>query len=83
MALRAGDRVHQHTYGLGEIIETNRVHVTIEFDDGVTRKFASAIVQLEPTVIPRPPRAPVAGRSRARLGTPPSRRVASSKGAAS
>ena len=59
MALRAGDRVHQHTYGLGEVVERNHDHVTIEFDDGITRKFAAAIVHLEPSAIPRPPRAAI------------------------
>jgi len=83
MALRAGDRVHQQTYGHGEIVETNTERVTIEFDDGVTRKFVAAMVRLEPTASPRPPKAAGAGRSRRKAGDPAPKRAASSKATAS
>jgi len=83
MAFRAGDRVHQHTYGLGEIVEANQDRVTIEFDDGITRKFAAALVHLEPTTIPRPPKPQVAGRRRQKAAVPTPRRAAPSNGAAS
>jgi hypothetical protein len=64
MALRVGERVHQRRYGLGEIVDANHDYVTIEFDDGITRKFAAAVVHLEPTVVPRPARPTPTGRSR-------------------
>lgn len=83
MALRAGDRVHQHTYGLGEIVEANQDRVTIAFDDGITRKFAAALVHLEPTAIPRPPKPQAAGRRRRKAAVSTPRRAASPKGAAS
>lgn len=83
MSLRAGDRVHQATYGLGEIVETNHDHVTIEFDDGITRKFAVAIVRLERSVIPRPSRPAAAGRRRRKAGVPVPRRAGSPKRASS
>lgn len=83
MALRVGDRVHQRTYGLGEIVETNHDYVTIEFDDGITRKFAAAIVHLEPTAVPRPPRSQATGRSRRKRAAPLSQRAGPSKGARS
>ena len=83
MALRTGDRVHQHTYGLCEIVEANHDRVTIAFDDGITRKFAAALVQVEPTAIPRPPKPRAARRSGRKAGVPATRRAAASKGAAS
>ncbi len=83
MAPRVGDRVHQRTYGLGEVVETNHHYVTIEFDDGTTRKFAAAIVHLEPTAVPRPVRPQATGRSRRKPAALASPRAGSSKGARS
>lgn len=82
MAFRTGDRVHQQTYGVGEIIATSSPYVTIAFDDGMTRKFVASMVLLEPSFLPRPPKPAPASprRKRAAAGTG---RVARAKGAAS
>jgi hypothetical protein len=56
MAFRKGDRVRQHAYGVGDIIEVNADYVTIAFDDAVVRKFAVALVRLHPSSAPRPTR---------------------------
>lgn len=68
MAYRTGDRVHQQTYGVGDIIEVRGPYVTIAFDDSVTRKFVASMVLLEPSVVPRPPRPQAVPRKRAALG---------------
>jgi preprotein translocase subunit YajC len=65
VTFRIGDRVHQHAFGAGDIIDVNANHITIAFDDGVTRKFATSIVQLQPSIAPRPvPATPKARRRR-------------------
>ena len=64
VAFRTGDRVHQPTYGVGDIIDKNANYITIAFDDGATRKFAAARVQLRPSTVPRPPRPPSKARPR-------------------
>jgi hypothetical protein len=64
MTFRTGDRVYQRHYGVGEIIDMNADHVTIAFDDGTARKFASGRVQLQPSAVPRPARSAPAPRSR-------------------
>ena len=64
MAFRTGDRVHQQSYGVGDIIDRNADYITIAFDDGATRKFAAARVQLEASTAPRPPRLPSNARPR-------------------
>ncbi len=56
MAFRRGDRVRQHPYGVGDIIDVNADYVTISFDDAVVRKFAVALVRLQPSSAPRPAR---------------------------
>jgi preprotein translocase subunit YajC len=56
MAFRRGDRVHQEAYGAGEVVEVNASYITIAFDDGTTRKFAAARVELRRTAVPRPVR---------------------------
>ena len=58
MAFRTGDRVHQHSYGVGDIVAMNADYITIAFDDGATRKFAAAKVQLQLSTAPRPQRPP-------------------------
>jgi hypothetical protein len=75
MTLRLGERVHQRSYGLGEIVDTNHDYVTVEFDDGITRKFAAAVVHLEPTSVPRPARPTPTGRSRRKPATASSQRA--------
>jgi len=64
MTFRAGDRVHQQHYGVGDIIEMNAAHVTIAFDDGTAREFAAGRVQLQRRVVP--PKARPKRRARAR-----------------
>ena len=56
MAFRRGDRVHQEAYGAGDVVEVNASYITIEFDDGVARKYAAARVELRRTAVPRPVR---------------------------
>ena len=41
------DRVSAPTYGAGTITRLDEKYTTIEFDDGATRKFLTAVVQLE------------------------------------
>jgi hypothetical protein len=83
MAFRTGDRVHQAAYGVGDIIDTNVDYITIAFDDGATRKFAAARVQLQRSNAPRPPRpAPKAGR-RLKRATADGRPDVMAKGTAS
>jgi hypothetical protein len=83
MAFRTGDRVHQLSYGVGEIVEISREYVTIAFDDGATRKFVASLVRLEPSTVPRPPRPKRASRTRPRKGTSLEGRSAGAKGATS
>jgi len=64
---REGDRVRQPDYGDGHVVQVTRQHVTIAFDDGTVRKFVTAIVRLEPTTTPPPPKLPV-GRTRRSRG---------------
>ena len=56
MKFQTGDRVHQQAYGAGDIIDMNADYITIAFDDGPTRKFATSMVQLQPSIAPRPVR---------------------------
>ncbi len=79
MALRRGDRVHQATYGVGEILEMNHEYVTIAFDDGSTRKFVASKVLLQPSDTPPPPTAalPRSRRPRTPKGRSRPQRVAS------
>jgi hypothetical protein len=56
MAFRTGDRVLQHHYGLGVIIDMYADHVTIAFDNGPARKFVAGRVQLQASLAPPPPR---------------------------
>jgi len=55
---REGDRVRQADYGDGQIVQLTPQHVTIAFDDGTVRKFVTAIVRLEPSSTPAPPKTP-------------------------
>ena len=49
MKCRVGDRVLQRVYGAGNVVDVNPDHITISFDTGGTRKFATRLVRLEPT----------------------------------
>lgn len=68
MAFRTGDRVHQQTYGVGEILDVSSHYVTIAFDDGAMRKFVASMVVLEPSGVPRPPKPQPASRARRKRG---------------
>ena len=83
MAYRAGDRVRQQTYGVGDIIEVRGPYVTIAFDDRVIRKFIASMVLLEPSLIPRPPKPEPAPRKRAARGGLNPRQGAAAKASAS
>ena len=83
MAFRTGDRVHQVSYGVGEIVEISREYVTIAFDDGATRKFVVSLVRLEPSTVARPARPERAPRTRRTRGKSQEGRNAGAKGATS
>jgi hypothetical protein len=56
-----GDRVTQRHYGTGNVLGVDYRYTTIEFDDGVVRKFVTNLAQLSassepPPVKPPPPR---------------------------
>ena len=59
------DRVSHSEHGLGKITEVNARVTTISFDTAGVRKFLSAMVRLERSDSPNPPKA-----SRARAKTP-------------
>ena len=77
MSFRRGDRVHQVVYGAGDVVDANAYYITIDFDDGTTRKFVAARVHLKSSSAPRPDRLappPRAKRGRAKrvVELPPS-----------
>ena len=51
-----GDRVSQTTYGTGTVTAVNEYHTTINFDDHGARTFATAMVRLDPSQTPAPPK---------------------------
>ncbi len=53
MALKAGDRVFQSAYGVGDVTDVSADRVTIAFDDGGVRKFITSMARLEPSDAPR------------------------------
>ena len=63
---RKGAGVSHAQFGAGVVIEADRRHTTIAFDDGAVRKFVTAMVRLERCARPLPVRAapPSAGRPR-------------------
>ena len=46
--LTRGARVWQSSYGCGTVIDLDRAHVRIEFDDHGSRLFARSLVKLFP-----------------------------------
>jgi hypothetical protein len=58
----AGDRVVQPQYGPGTVTSANERHTVIEFDNHGVRTFVTAMVTLEATSEPAPPRAKAARR---------------------
>ena len=58
----AGDRVTQPQYGPGTVTAANERHTVIEFDNGGVRTFVTAMVTLETTSEPAPPRVKAARR---------------------
>lgn len=74
MTFRVGDRVQQPVYGTGDVVDVTRDRITISFDAGGVRKFATSLVTLEPTSVPRPLRRGSAARPRKRrpaVSSPP------------
>jgi hypothetical protein len=57
-----GDRVSHERFGLGLVVEVNTRHTVIAFDQTGVRKFATALVHLDPSDAPPP--AGTAGRRR-------------------
>ncbi len=51
-----GDRVSQATYGTGTVTAVNEYHTTINFDEHGVRTFATAMVRLDPSKTPAPPK---------------------------
>lgn len=80
MTLRTGGRVHQETYGVGEIIDMSAAYVTIAFDDGSIRKFVTSMVSLQPSDAPAPVKTKASRATGKRVGA---KRAAAAKGAES
>lgn len=51
-----GDRVSQATYGTGTVTAVNEYHTTINFDEHGVRTFATAMVRLDASHTPAPPK---------------------------
>jgi hypothetical protein len=51
-----GDRVSQTTYGTGTVTAVNEYHTTINFDEHGVRTFATAMVRLDASQTPAPPK---------------------------
>jgi phosphoglycolate phosphatase-like HAD superfamily hydrolase len=60
-----GDRVAQPTYGLGTVTSANDRHTVIDFDAHGVRTFVTAMVTLERSSEPAPPRAKRSARRKA------------------
>jgi len=59
----SGDRVRQPQYGAGTVTSADEHHTVIDFDEHGVHRFVTAMVTLEATSEPAPPR-PRRGRSR-------------------
>ena len=73
MVWRKGDRVCQPTYGAGDIIDVTGGHVTIDFDDGIVRKFVLSLVELTASDAPPPQRPQPRTRAKRNAGPPDQR----------
>ena len=68
-AFSVNERIQHEEYGPGTITNIGALHTTIEFDQGVTKKFMNSLVRLERTDVAAPQRrtrASSAGKSAAR-----------------
>ena len=66
--LQKDERVSHARLGPGVIIDTNERYTIIAFDHAGLRKFVTAIVELERSILPRPVTAPAKRRRRTARG---------------
>ena len=55
-AFAVNERIQHEEYGPGTITNIGPLHTTIEFDQGVTKKFMNSLVRLERTDVAAPQR---------------------------
>jgi len=55
-AFSVNERIQHEEYGPGTITNIGPLHTTIEFDQGVTKKFMNTLVRLEKTDVAAPQR---------------------------
>ncbi len=55
-AFSVNERIQHEEYGPGTITNIGPLHTTIEFDQGVTKKFMNSLVRLEKTDVAAPAR---------------------------
>ncbi len=55
-AFSVNERIQHEEYGPGTITNIGPLHTTIEFDQGVTKKFMNTLVRLEKTDVAAPTR---------------------------
>ena len=55
-AFSVNERIQHEEYGPGTITNIGPLHTTIEFDQGVTKKFMNSLVRLEKTDVAAPQR---------------------------
>jgi len=55
-AFSVNERIQHEDYGPGTITNIGPLHTTIEFDQGVTKKFMNTLVRLERTDVAPPQR---------------------------
>ena len=53
-----GDRVAETRYGAGDVVAVDEHYTTIDFDDGLVRKFVTRLARLAATSEPRPIKPP-------------------------
>ena len=53
-----GDRVAEKRYGAGDVVAVDERYTTIDFDDGLVRKFVTRLARLAATSEPRPIKPP-------------------------
>lgn len=50
------DRVSHARFGPGVVLHVDSRYTIVEFDEGGARKFVTAMIQLEPSELPVPPK---------------------------
>ena len=55
-AFAVNERIQHEDYGPGTITNIGALHTTIDFDQGVTKKFMNSLVRLERTDVAAPTR---------------------------